>query len=225
MPKRSSISPRVPSARQQSGGVERYRAHRAADTIVYAWLPLLIRRMNERYPGIVSLDLTIDTSLKLSQRIKMAEVDVGFIMGPVLAADIFSKPLCTFESCWVGAVDLPLPETGVTLEDIAHFPLLTSRQDRSRIIKLAGTSRLPWPVGQPHLQFELAVHHDPPRGGGRRGRRFARVLVDDIIASGEARNSRYQPLRPPLTFSHRLSGAGRQRDCPANCRHGNGNRQ
>ncbi len=96
----------------------------AADTIVYAWLPLLIRRVNEQYPG-VSLDLTIDTSLKLSQRIQNGEVDVGFIMGPIMAADIYNSPLCTFESCWVGAVELPLPETGVTLEDIAHFPLLT----------------------------------------------------------------------------------------------------
>ncbi|AVH44460.1 LysR family transcriptional regulator [Agrobacterium tumefaciens] len=171
----------------------------AADTIVYAWLPLLIRRVNEQYPG-VSLDLTIDTSLKLSQRIQNGEVDVGFIMGPIMAADIYNSPLCTFESCWVGAVELPLPETGVTLEDIAHFPLLTfstGSQPHQALRALLDSHGLSdsriYNSNSLSIMTRLVA---TAVGVGA----LPRVLVDGIIKSGEARILDITPAVPPLTF-------------------------
>ncbi|MNL23014.1 HTH-type transcriptional regulator GltR [compost metagenome] len=171
----------------------------AADTIVYAWLPLLIRRMNERYPG-VSLDLTIDTSLKLSQRIQNGEVDVGFIMGPIMAANIYNSPLCTFESCWVGAVELPLPETGVTLEDIAHFPLLTfstGSQPHQALRALLDSHGLS--DSRIYNSNSLSIMTRLVAAAVGVGA-LPRVLVDGIIKSGEARILDISPSVPPLTF-------------------------
>lgn len=118
----------------------------AADTIVYAWLPLLIRRMNEQYPG-VSLDLTIDTSLKLSQRIQNGEVDVGFIMGPIMAADIYNSPLCTFESCWVGAVEPAAAGNGRHARRYRAFSAAYLLDRVAAAPGIARASRFPWPVG------------------------------------------------------------------------------
>ncbi|NSL20083.1 LysR family transcriptional regulator [Agrobacterium tumefaciens] len=171
----------------------------AADTIVYAWLPLLIRRMNERYPG-VSLDLTIDTSLKLSQRIQNGEVDVGFIMGPIMAANIYNSPLCTFESCWVGAVELPLPETGVTLEDIAHFPLLTfstGSQPHQALRALLDSHGLS--DSRIYNSNSLSIMTRLVAAAVGVGA-LPRVLVDGIIKSGEARILDISPSVPPLIF-------------------------
>ncbi|MBB4105202.1 LysR family transcriptional regulator [Allorhizobium borbori] len=171
----------------------------AADTIVYAWLPLLIRRMNEHYPG-VSLDLTIDTSLKISQRIQNGEVDLGFIMGPVMAPGIYSAALCTFESCWVGATDLPLPESGLTIEDIAHFPLLTfstgsqPHQALRSMLDAHGLSD-----SRIYNSNSLSIMTRLVAAGVGVGA-LPRVLVEDIIRAGEARILDISPAVPSLTF-------------------------
>ncbi|OQP86400.1 LysR family transcriptional regulator [Rhizobium rhizosphaerae] len=171
----------------------------AADTIVYAWLPLLIRRMNEQYPG-VSLDLSIDTSLKISQRIQGGDIDLGFIMGPVLAPEIYSAPLCIFESCWVGATGLDLPEGSLTLDDIAHFPLLTfsagsqPHQALRAMLDAHGLSD-----SRIYNSNSLSIMTRLVAAGVGVGA-LPRVLVEDIIRSGEARVLAISPVVPPLIF-------------------------
>jgi DNA-binding transcriptional LysR family regulator len=121
-------------------------------------------------------------------------------MGPIMAADIYNSPLCTFESCWVGAVELPLPETGVTLEDIAHFPLLTfstGSQPHQALRALLDSHGLSdsriYNSNSLSIMTRLVA---TAVGVGA----LPRVLVDGIIKSGEARILDITPPVPPLTF-------------------------
>lgn len=171
----------------------------AADTVVYAWLPSLIRRVNEQYPG-VSLDLTIDTSLKLSQRLGDGEIDLAFIMGPIIAPDIYNTPLCVFESCWVCATDLPLPEPEVSLEDIAHLPLLTfstGSQPHQALRSMLDAHGLT--DSRIYNSNSLSIMTRLVAAGVGVGA-LPRVLVEDIIRTGEARLLDISPAVPPLTF-------------------------
>lgn len=171
----------------------------AADTVVYAWLPALIRRMNERYPS-VSMELTIDTSLKIAQRIQGGEVDLGIIMGPLLGPDMCNIEICTFESCWVASKDLPLPEGELGIEDIAHYPLLTfsagSQPHRALLGLLAAQG-----VGDFRIynSNSLSIMTRLVASGVGVGA-LPTVLVQDIINSGEARMLDIRPAVPSLTF-------------------------
>jgi DNA-binding transcriptional LysR family regulator len=171
----------------------------AADTVVYSWLPSLIREMNERYPS-VSLDLTIDTSLKIAQRIQSGEVDLGIIMGPLLGSDIFNIEICTFESCWIASRDLPLPDGELSVEDIAHYPLLTfsagSQPHRALVALLAASGVGDFRIYNSNSLSIMTRLVASSVGVGA----LPTVLVQDILKSGEARILDIKPAVPSLTF-------------------------
>ncbi|WP_117194039.1 LysR family transcriptional regulator [Rhizobium terrae] len=171
----------------------------AADTVVYSWLPALIRRMNDRYPS-VSLELTIDTSLKIAQKIQAGEVDLGIIMGPLLGQDIFNIEICTFESCWVAAGDLKLPEGELSIEEIANYPLLTfsaGSQPHRALINLLEANR----VGDFRIynSNSLSIMTRLVAAGVGVGA-LPVVLVRDLIERGQARILDLKPAVPSLVF-------------------------
>lgn len=171
----------------------------AADTVVYSWLPALIRRMSDRYPG-VSLDLTIDTSFKIAQKIQAGEVDFGIIMGPMLGQDVFNIEICTFELCWVCASDLKLPKGGISIEDIADHPLLTfsagSQPHRALIDLLEANG-----VGDYRIynSNSLSIMTRLLAAGVGVGA-LPVILVRDLINSGQARILDLKPAAPSLVF-------------------------
>lgn len=93
------------------------------DTIVYAWLPLLIEQMGNRYPS-VSLDLNVDTSLNIARQLLEGTVDLGILMGPVVGADIRNIEICRFECQWFAATKLSIPAEPLELVDLVRFPIL-----------------------------------------------------------------------------------------------------
>lgn len=93
------------------------------DSLVYAWIPKLIRRMNSQYPN-VSIDLCVDTSLQVAQEVQDGNIDLGLIMGPVIAPNMRNEPLCTYETHWVASLHLPFPDRQLQFADLAVHPLL-----------------------------------------------------------------------------------------------------
>lgn len=92
------------------------------DSIVYAWLPTLITRVKDAYPGIM-IDLNVDTSLNLARQIQDGQIDLGLIMGPVVAPHLRNVELCTFECLWIASTRLDLGEGELTLSDLSNFPI------------------------------------------------------------------------------------------------------
>jgi DNA-binding transcriptional LysR family regulator len=92
------------------------------DSVVYAWLPPLIRRIREEYPG-VELDLTVDTSLAVAGQFGRNEIDLALIMGPVLAPEVESLPLCRMPCSWYASPALELPPGRLGMTELAEHPV------------------------------------------------------------------------------------------------------
>lgn len=171
----------------------------SADTVVYAWLPQLIRRMQEHYPS-VSLDLNVDTSLKLAQQVRDGEIDIAIIMGPVAGPDICNIEVCTFESCWAASTRLDLPKQDIELADIAAYPLLTfsaGSQPHRALLALLGAA------GLDQLRIynsnSLAIMTQLLVSGVGIGA-LPVVQVQELVAAGKVRVLDIQPGVPSLTF-------------------------
>ena len=92
------------------------------DSIVYSFLPQLIEQVKEAYPN-VTLDLNVDTSLNLARLVQDGQIDLGLIMGPVVAPHIRNVPLCTFECLWIGSPKLVLKPGPLALTDLVEYPI------------------------------------------------------------------------------------------------------
>jgi DNA-binding transcriptional LysR family regulator len=92
------------------------------DSVVHAWLPRLIRRIRESYPA-VELDLVVDTSLTVAEQFGRNEIDLALIMGPVLAPNAESMPLCRLPCSWYASPMLDLPEGPVGFDQLAAHPV------------------------------------------------------------------------------------------------------
>lgn len=115
----------------------------AIDSIVYAWLPRLIERMKTAYPN-VAVDLNVDTSLNLARQIQEGQIDLGLIMGPVVAPHIRNIELCVFDCVWIGAPRLKLKPERLALADLVDHPIFAYSKGSQphhavlRAIELAG---------------------------------------------------------------------------------------
>ncbi len=94
----------------------------AIDSIVYAWLPRLIERVKEAYPN-VTIDLTVDTSINLARQIQDGQIDLGLIMGPVVAPHIRNIELCSFDCLWIAAPTLALKTGRLRIADLSDYPI------------------------------------------------------------------------------------------------------
>jgi DNA-binding transcriptional LysR family regulator len=94
----------------------------AIDSIVYAWLPRLIDRVKEAYPN-VTIDLTVDTSINLARQIQDGQIDLGLIMGPVVAPHIRNIELCSFDCLWIAAPTLALKTGRLRIADLSDYPI------------------------------------------------------------------------------------------------------
>lgn len=113
------------------------------DSIVYAWLPRLIERVKEAYPN-VSIDLNVDTSLNLARQIQEGQIDLGLIMGPVVAPHIRNIELCSFDCLWIASPKLALKQGRLSIADLADYPIFAyskgsqPHQAVLRLIEAAG---------------------------------------------------------------------------------------
>ena len=94
----------------------------AIDSIVYAWLPRLIERVKQAYPN-VTIDLIVDTSINLARMIQEGQIDLGLIMGPVVAPHIRNIELCSFDCLWIAAPTLALKTGQLRIADLADYPI------------------------------------------------------------------------------------------------------
>ncbi len=95
-----------------------------AETIVQTWLPALIELIHATYPALV-LEIEVDTTHVLRSHLMSRQIDLAFLMGPVLEARVENLPLCTYPLAWVASPLLDLGPEPLTLATIGKLPIIT----------------------------------------------------------------------------------------------------
>lgn len=95
-----------------------------AETIAYTWLPRLIERVSEAYPAI-NLELDIDISVNLAEKLMNHDIDIAFLMGKVHQTGIVNQPLCRYPLVWVASPRLDIPPGPVSVSELAKWPIIT----------------------------------------------------------------------------------------------------
>lgn len=95
-----------------------------SETIAHTWLPQLIERVSEAYPAI-NLELDVDISINLAEKLKNHEIDIAFLMGNVNQPGIINKDLCRYSLIWVASPKLELPAQPMSLSELATWPIVT----------------------------------------------------------------------------------------------------
>lgn len=173
----------------------------AIDSIVYAWLPRLIERVKETYPN-VAIDLNVDTSLNIARQIQEGQVDLGLIMGPVVAPHIRNIELCSFECLWIGASKLALKPGRLALGDLGDYPVFAyskGSQPHQAVLRLIETAGLDAGAIRIFNSNSLATITRLIRDGVGIAV-LPRVVVEEFLQTGELRILDVEARLPPLNF-------------------------
>lgn len=193
------------------GGVGRGEALRGrfsiatVDSIVHSWLPGLIKRIGTTWPAL-EVDLIVESSLNIAAQLQEGRVDLGLIMGPVLAQGIENQEVCSLRCSWFASPRLGLPAGRLTVADLAAHPILGFSRGSppyrtvERILAAAGVAR-----PQLHSLNSIATMVRLARDG------LGSTLLPDAVIPQLARRGELRRLDvdtpfPPLVF-HAVSGA------------------
>lgn len=94
------------------------------ETIALTWLPEFVGTMNEQYPDIV-LELDIDLTMNLWEKLKTGALDVALLPGPVLEANQVSADLGRIQYTWMASPRLGLPDRTLGPEDLQSHSVLS----------------------------------------------------------------------------------------------------
>lgn len=94
------------------------------ETIVQTWLPELIEHVHANYPALV-LEIEVDTTHVLRAHLMSREINVAFLMGPVLDARIENLPLCKYPLAWVASPHMKIGKEPLSLAQVAAHPIIT----------------------------------------------------------------------------------------------------
>ncbi|GAB1579044.1 LysR substrate-binding domain-containing protein [Bordetella petrii] len=172
-----------------------------AETIVQTWLPALIEHMHAAYPALV-LQIEVDTTPVLRSHLLSRQIDLAFLMGPVLEARVENLPLCAYPLAWVASPRLALGPEPVTLERIGTLPVITYPSSSSPyqlvrdMLTRAGV-RAPRMYGSASLSMVVRMTLDCIGTSV-----IAPVFLDKELTSGELRllDVQADPL-PDLAFT------------------------
>lgn len=95
-----------------------------SESIVHTWLPRLIERVNAAYPNL-ELEIEVDISPNLRDRLISKELNLAFLLGPVSAPNVQSRPLCSFPVGFICCDKVRFGKAPVEIEDIAKWPVIT----------------------------------------------------------------------------------------------------
>ena len=171
------------------------------DSIVHAWLPRLIERVKATYPK-VTVDLNVDTSLNLARQIQDGQIDLGLIMGPVVAPHIRNIELCTFDCLWIASSRLALKPGQLTLSDLVDHPIFAYSKGslpHQAVLRLVETSGLEQGRIRVYNSNSLATITRLIRDGVGIAV-LPRVVVREFLANGELRVLDVKARLPALNF-------------------------
>jgi DNA-binding transcriptional LysR family regulator len=103
------------------GGVFRLGS---SETLVHTWLPDLIREANASFPKLI-LEMEVDISPRLLERLIDFDLDMAFMTGPVAAPEILSVPVGTYPVAFIASPSSRWRGKRVSMAELAEWPLVT----------------------------------------------------------------------------------------------------
>ena len=96
-----------------------------ADSFALTCLAPLLAQLEQDFPAL-RVDLTIDFSANLGQRLQRGELDVAFLTGPVEGPSLHLEPLVRLPLAWVASPRLALPARLLRPADLRERAILTN---------------------------------------------------------------------------------------------------
>ncbi|MBN9672101.1 LysR family transcriptional regulator [Roseibium aggregatum] len=94
------------------------------DTIVHVWLTTLLEHLQKHHPH-VTVELRVDTSSVLREAVQSGSLDMAFLVGPLVDADMTARYLCSYEFAWVANAGMNLQNRLVGIEELSSKPIVT----------------------------------------------------------------------------------------------------
>ncbi len=95
----------------------------SAETVAQSWLPDFVSALHQRFPK-VQIEIDVDISTNLRDRLLDREIDLAILLGPVSEATVTNVILPGFDLAWYVAADVPSPG-GDEAALIASRPVIT----------------------------------------------------------------------------------------------------
>jgi DNA-binding transcriptional LysR family regulator len=95
-----------------------------AETIVHTWLATLIERLHAGHPEL-TLEIDVDTTPQLRERLTSHQLDIAFLLGPVVAPRVENVALSSYPMAWVADPRLDLGPEPVPFRMLANWPIIT----------------------------------------------------------------------------------------------------
>lgn len=95
-----------------------------AETIVHTWLAALVERLHANHPEL-TLEIEVDTSPQLRERLAAHQLDIAFLLGPVVEPRLVNVPLSSYPMGWVADAGLDLGPEPVPFPVLARWPIIT----------------------------------------------------------------------------------------------------
>jgi DNA-binding transcriptional LysR family regulator len=128
-----------------------------AETIVHTWLTPFIRRVNRTYPNL-ALEIEVDISPNLRDRLLAQEIDLAFLLGPPSAPSVRSRALCSYPVAFIASLRIEWTRTPVPIGDLARHPIITfSRNTQPYIAVRSLFNRPDLPSVRLHASASLAT--------------------------------------------------------------------
>ncbi|WP_339763806.1 LysR family transcriptional regulator [uncultured Hoeflea sp.] len=94
-----------------------------AETVAQSWLPDFVSALHQRFPK-VEIEIDVDVSTNLRERLLDREIDLAILLGPVSEATIANIMLPVFNMAWYVAAETTSPD-GDDASLIASHPVIT----------------------------------------------------------------------------------------------------
>jgi DNA-binding transcriptional LysR family regulator len=170
-----------------------------AETIVHTWLPRFVERMAALHPG-VTLEIEVDISPNLRDRLLARRLDLAFMLGPVSAPELRWRPLSSEPIRFYASPKLGLASGPLELGQIAERTIITFARNTQPYMRLREALSDPaLPPARVHASAALATALRMALDGLGVALVPASIVAQDV-AAGRLAEARWTGSLPDLQF-------------------------
>lgn len=127
-----------------------------AETVVHTWLPGFLEAVSRAFPRL-AIEVEVDITPSLAERLVAREIDLAFLLGPVAGATIRNVALCRFPMSFLASPALGLPRRRLRLDELGGWPLVTFARRTRPHAELMGLVAKVSPPPRIHASASLAT--------------------------------------------------------------------
>jgi DNA-binding transcriptional LysR family regulator len=128
----------------------------SSETLVHTWLPDFIREVNATFPRL-TLELEVDISPRLLERLSGFEIDLCFMVGPLSVPHIQTRPISRYPVAFVASQSLGLGKRRISVERLSEIPIVTFPRRTQPFLAVESIFRTRKPTTRLHASASLAT--------------------------------------------------------------------